>query len=202
MRIIGITGGIATGKSTVSAMLQDLYGVPVIYTDKVSRMVVEPGTDALHEIIKIFGTDILQKDGSMDRAKVRKICIHDVDKLDKLSSIVWPAIARVTMQLMGNFSKAGHKTICIENAILIEQGNHKLYDALVVVTCDPKTQLKRIMERDKQSEQDALLMINVQMPLSEKEALADFLVVNDGTMATLRKQVDALYRKVIREEDL
>jgi len=200
MRLVGITGGIATGKSSVSKMLQEYYGVPVIYTDQAARIVVEPGSDTLKKLVEAFGLDILTVSGEMDRSKVRQLTIHDSDKMKILTQIMWPAISRRVNHMMNNFERAGYHTVCIENAMLIEFGNQKLYDKIVVVTCDPEIQLARVMERDNQSKEDAIAMINQQMPLEEKEKHADFLVVNNGSVTTLRKQVDALYRKIIQEE--
>lgn len=200
MRLVNITGGIATGKSTVSDLLQKYYAVPVIRVDEVSRTIVEPGSDALKKIVQVFGEDILQEDGFMNRAKMRKLTIHDSEKMKQLTDIMWPAMAKEVARMMNNFRRAGEEVVCVENAVSIEQGSHKHYDEVVVVTCSPDVQLKRVMKRDNQSKKDAEAMIKTQIPLEEKEKLATFLIVNDGTLATLRKQVDSMYRKIIRQE--
>jgi len=200
MRLIGITGGIATGKSAVSTILQEYYGVPVIYVDKLARLVVEPGSDALRKLVDEFGEEILLESGYMDRRKMRTITVRDPDKMKIVTGIVWPEIAKEITRLMANFKAIGIETVCVENAMLIESGNYELYDVVAVVTCDADVQLARVMERDNQSEEDAMGMINFQMPLADKEKLADVLIVNNGSRATLRKQVDGFYRKHIRKE--
>ena len=192
MRIIGITGGIATGKSTVSQILREYYGVVVIDVDKISRLVVEPGTDALKKIEAEFGSDILQEDGYLDRAKLRKITVNDEEKMKVMTGIVWPEMASKTSAMMDNFRRNGIEVICVENAMLIESGNSSKYDI----------QLARVISRDNQSEADAQAMIDLQMSLEEKEKHASFLIVNNGSRPTLRKQIDALYRKVIRQENV
>jgi dephospho-CoA kinase len=198
MRLIGITGGIATGKSTVSQILQEHYDVPVVYVDRLSRMVVEPGSIALDKLVEVFGADILLPTGSLDRAKLRAITIHDPVKMDAVTEIVWPEIGKQMKRMMTNFEAIGVKTVCVENAVLIEYGNYELYDEVVVVTCKPDVQLARVMARDNQSEADAKAMINIQMPLDEKEAFATVLIMNNGDLSVLRSQVDALYEEKIK----
>ena len=136
MRIIGITGGIATGKSTVSQILREYYGVVVIDVDKIEAE---------------FGSDILQEDGYLDRAKLRKITVNDEEKMKVMTGIVWPEMASKTSAMMDNFRRNGIEVICVENAMLIESGNSSKYDEIVVVTCDSDIQLARVISRDNQS---------------------------------------------------
>ena len=119
-----------------------------------------------------------------------------------MTGIVWPEMASKTSAMMDNFRRNGIEVICVENAMLIESGNSSKYDEIVVVTCDSDIQLARVISRDNQSEADAQAMIDLQMSLEEKEKHASFLIVNNGSRPTLRKQIDALYRKVIRQENV
>lgn len=198
MKLIGITGGIATGKSTVSKILQERYNMPVIYVDRLARIVVEPGTPALEKLVAEFGSEILLPTGYLNRGLLRKITIHDKEKMDIVTGIVWPEIAKQISRMMASLQEAGVSSVCVENAVMIEFGNYELYDELVVVTCDSDVQLKRVMARDNQSEEDALAMINQQMPLSEKEGYATFLIKNNEGLPELRFQVDALYEEKIK----
>lgn len=198
MKLIGITGGIATGKSTVSRILQEHYDVPVIYVDRLSRTVVEPGTPALDKLVEEFGVEILLPTGYLNRPALRKITIHDGSKMDIVTGIVWPEIAKQIQRMMTNFESIGVRAVCIENAIMIETGNYDLYDEIVVVTCDSDIQMKRVMSRDNQSEEDAQAMINRQMPLEDKAKFATFLITNNGELPELRAQVDALYEEKIK----
>jgi dephospho-CoA kinase len=198
MKLIGITGGIGTGKSTVSQILQEAYNVPVIYVDKLAREVVEPGSVALEKLVDTFGVEILLSAGSLDRAKLRAITIHNSAKMDAVTNIVWPEIGRQMKRMITNFEAIGAKVVCVENAALIEYGNYELYDDVVVVTCRPEIQLERVMARDNQSETDAKAMINIQMPLYQKEAFATVLITNNSGLSVLRSQVDALYEGKIK----
>lgn len=198
MKLIGITGGIATGKSTVSRILQEKYDVPVIYVDRLSRVVVEPGMPALDSLVAEFGPEILLPTGYLNRPALRKITIHSKEKMDIVTGIVWPEIAKQIQRMMSNFESIGVKAVCIENAIMIETGNHELYDELIVVTCDADVQLKRVINRDNQSEEDAQAMIDRQMPLEEKAKYATYLITNNEDLPELRAQVDALYEEKIK----
>jgi dephospho-CoA kinase len=199
MRIIGLTGGIATGKSTVANILNKEYGLPVLNVDTVSRSITEPGSKTLAKIVLEFGDEALNKDGTMNRGFLRQKVISSPESKDALESIVIPSIQNWVSDTLQDLKDDGVKVVVIENALMIEKGTHDNYDQLIVVTCSPKTQIERVMERDNQTEEQAKGMIALQLPLEEKERLASYLIRNNGTYYELRELVSKLWDEVFDE---
>jgi dephospho-CoA kinase len=199
MRIIGLTGGIATGKTTVAKILQEKYLVPVLNVDLVSRTVTVPGSETLAKIVSEFGNEVLNPDGSMNRAFLRQKIIEDEESRNTLQSIVIPAIQEWVASTLKRLESAGEKIVVVENAMMFEKGSHENYQEIIVVACTPETQLTRVMARDNQTEEQAKGMIALQIPVEEKAKLVDYVIRNDGTEDDLIGATINIWEEVISE---
>ncbi|KAF7331546.1 CoaE-domain-containing protein [Mycena kentingensis (nom. inval.)] len=198
MLVVGLTGGIATGKSSVSNILRAKH-VPIIDADVLARQVVEPGTPALAKIVAYFGPEILLPDGSLDRQKLGSIIFADETKRKKLNSIVHPAVRRT--MLWGIFKNwlSGSKYCVLDVPLLIEGGLWKLCGKVVVVFCSPEVQLERLMKRDNSSREDASARLNSQFSITDKVLYADHVVDNSGPQEELERRVDELLSVLERD---
>lgn len=196
MLLIGLTGGIATGKSLVSGILKGL-GAYIIDADKIAREVVEPYKPAWHEIIAFFGRDILNEDETINRKKLGEIVFNAPDKKKKLEEIVHPRVIDEENKMIKDYRRSNPQGIVvIDAALLIEGGGHKRVDRLIVVYADRETQIKRLMERDGLSRENVEKRINSQMPLDEKVKMADFVIDNNKSMRDTRNQVRDLFDRL------
>lgn len=184
-RVFGLTGGIACGKSTVSRIFAE-SGVPVVDADLVAREVVASGSTGLKQLTAAFGDDILQADGTLDRAKLGAKIFIDATQRIRLNDIMHPLIAARSGELMHQHLDAGADLVCYDAPTLIEAGFHERFRPLVVVAVPVAVQLQRLMQRDGFTEDQAKARISSQMALSDKITLADFVIENDGTMDELR----------------
>lgn len=187
---IGITGSIASGKSVLTAYLLGL-GFPVIDADAIARDLVHPGSDTLKEIADIFGEDMIQSDGNLDRDKLGKRVFTDEDARNRLNEIMHPAIVRAMLDLSENF----HGLVFYDVPLLFEQiddikENGLDFDAIWLVDADEDVQLARLMARDNIDEAYAKEKIASQMPLEEKKKLATVIFDNSGDLMNLYNQVD------------
>lgn len=196
MKVVGLTGGVATGKSTVAELLR-ARGVPVLDADVAARAIVEPGQPALGQIVDAFGEDILQGDGTLDRAALRAIIVADAEARQTLNRITHPAIALHLGQALQALAAEGHEVAVVEAALMVETGSYRQYDGVIVVTCAPDTQLARLLARDGTSAEDARRLVRAQMPLADKEAVADVLIRNDGDTAQLARETDRAWGRML-----
>ncbi|KDR85959.1 hypothetical protein GALMADRAFT_235151 [Galerina marginata CBS 339.88] len=195
MLVVGLTGGIATGKSTVSSMLK-ASRVPIVDADVIARQVVEPGTPGLAKIRETFGSEVLLPDGALDRKKLGSIIFNDETKRKQLNKIIHPAVRKAMLwQVIGYWMK-GYKYCIMDVPLLIEGPLWKLVGLIVVVYCSDDLQLRRLMQRDGSSKEDASSRLNSQIPISQKVAYADIVIDNSGTPQELQGQVDSLIRKL------
>jgi len=193
MLLAGLTGGIATGKSTVSRLFVEC-GARLIDADVLAREVVAPGRPALQQIVESFGREVLRPDGTLDRDRLGKAVFGDPAKLEKLNAIVHPYVAVAQEQRSREIAgKEPHAVIVYDAALLIEAGAHKRMDKIIVVTADEQTQLARLKARDHLSAEEAGRRIATQMPLAEKAKVADYVI--DGTlpMEQLRAEVRRIH---------
>jgi dephospho-CoA kinase len=196
MRLIGLTGGIATGKTSVGKFLASKYDVPVLNVDDVSKSVTATGSPVLQEIVNRFGKECLKDDGSLNRNFLRGKIITDKESAKALEGIVIPAITSRIMGILQEYDEAGKELVFVENAVMIEKGTYKNYDEILVVTCSEETQLKRLISRDNQTEVQARGMISLQMPLKSKESMATYLIRNDTDVETLEAEVDRVWLEI------
>jgi len=198
MLVVGLTGGIATGKSAVSSIIK-AHDVPLIDADILARRVVLPGTRAHSQIIFTFGSSILLPDGAIDRAKLGSEIFNDKAKREKLNAIVHPAVRRAIIWDIVMFWLKGEKLCVVDVPLLIEAGLWKWVGKVVVVYCSEELQLQRLMSRDKSSIDAASSRMKSQLPVSEKIKYADHVVDNSGSFKDLEQQVDALLRQLESE---
>ncbi len=193
---VGLTGGIATGKSYVVSVLREL-GCEVLDADSTAREVVEPGQPAFNEIVSHFGDEILGQDGKLDRAKLGAIVFADVGKREKLNAIVHPRVFELQARWLAEVAERDPQAIAIvDAALMIETGSYRHFDKLIVVYCDPEIQSQRLMFRNRLSRDEALARISAQMPSAEKLKYADFTINTSLGLEDTRQQVEALYPRL------
>ncbi|WP_239254974.1 dephospho-CoA kinase [Listeria ilorinensis] len=192
-RTIGLTGSIATGKSTVSRRLKKA-GFAVVDADVAARKVVEKGTPALEEIRQYFGEAVLTDEGELDRAKLGEIIFKDAKKRAILNKIVHPKVQAYMLKEREALFKAGETIIFFDIPLLYESHLEDIVDQIIVVRTSRQTEIERLMARDGISEEKAIQKIDTQIPIEEKELRADFVIDNDGSLEITKKQVDQLIR--------
>ncbi len=197
--LVGLTGSIATGKSTVSAMFAH-QGARVIDADLLSREVVMPGQPAYARILEEFGSQIVQDDGSLDRKALGAIVFADPARRKRLEEITHPAIGARQQRILSVLDEEGFEGIVLwDAALLFETGGVSKMDKVVVVVADPETERRRLMARDGLSEADARARIASQMPIAEKALLADHVIDNSGTREETERQVRAVHDALLAE---
>lgn len=201
---VGLTGGYATGKSFVAFRLEQL-GCRVIYADKLGHQVLEPSGEAYLPTVELFGRGIIGPDNHIDRKQLAAIVFADPERLQRLNSIVHPAVFHLEEQELTAW-RASHPTgiAVVEAAILIETGRYAIFDRLIVTTCTVQTQVNRAMQREGVTREQALVRIARQLPAEEKKRYADYLVDTDGTEEQTTQQVNKIYNelKTLAEADL
>jgi dephospho-CoA kinase len=191
-RVIGLTGGVATGKSTVAGLLR-ARGVPVIDADQVSREVTAPGSPGLAEVVAAFGPSVLTPEGTLDRKALGAIVFADPTARARLEAISHPRIGAAIADWIG----AQQGPCVVEAALMVETGTWRRYDDLVVVSCPPDLQRRRLMAREAIDGAEADRRLAAQLPLIQKEALASVLVWNDGDAGQLEAAVDAAWARLL-----
>jgi dephospho-CoA kinase len=195
---IGLTGGIATGKSYVLGLLREL-GCEVIDADLIAHQVIEPGQPAFYEIIDHFGAGVLDAGGKIDRARLGAIVFNDSSQRTRLNSIVHPRVFEAQERWFAEIEERRPDAIAvIDAALMIETGSYRRYDKLVVVHCRPDIQLQRLRARNNLSPEEASARISAQMPAEEKLRYADFTVDTSNGFEDTRLQVESLYSELCR----
>jgi dephospho-CoA kinase len=189
IRVFGLTGGLASGKSAVARMIR-ARGVPVIDADLLAREVVAKGSEGLAEVVKLFGEGVLLADGSLDRPKVAELVFADPEKRRGLNRIVHPRIGALSAQRIADLAAAGEPLVCYEAALLVENGLVEAFRPLVVVAVPEDVQVARAMARDAATEEQARARIAAQLPLADKVRAADFVIDNSGGLAATEARVD------------
>lgn len=190
--VVGLTGGIAAGKSTVARSFQAL-GVPVVDADKLAREAVAVGSPGLGEIVQAFGEEVLLPDGTLDRKALGARVFQDASLRAKLNAITHPRIAQLGATKIAEHAGAGAPYVLYEAALIVENGLHRAMQALVVVSVDPRLQLARLIQRDGLSGDEARARIEAQMPLEKKLEVADFVVDNSGEPSVLAERVAEIH---------
>ena len=195
MKLVGLTGGIASGKSTVAKILESL-GAAIVNADTLSREAVEPGREAWQEIVAAFGAEVLQPDQSLDRQKLRTIIFNNPSARRQLESIIHPRVRALAEQKIRDHAAAGYGVIVYEVPLLFEGNLHEWLHPVILVACDVKTQLQRLQQRDGLDRAQAQKHIDAQMSLAEKRRLADYVIENNGSLDELKRQVEAVLEKI------
>jgi len=190
-----LSGGIASGKSTVAAMLE-ARGAKVIDADQVAREVVEPGSEGLREIVEHFGEEVLHPDGQLHREALGQRVFGDEEARLTLNSILHPKIFIRSLEKMQAALAADARPIFYDAALLVENGAYKNFDGLLIVAAPEETQLSRLMRRNELSEEEAQKRIDTQWPMEKKVEVADHVIWNDHDLDHLEAQVDAVLQKI------
>lgn len=194
--VIGITGGLASGKSTAAAIFSKLTGAPVIDADKIGHNLMEPGSACFRKITGAFGKDILNKDGSIDRKILGEIVFSSPVKLKMLEKILHPAIKSEIIKQINNFKRSGCEMIILDAPLLIETGLVRLTDKLIVVSSLKSLQLERFAGKDISRRKLAKKIIVSQMPLKEKIKFADFHIKNNLSDIELKNIMKKIIAKI------
>jgi dephospho-CoA kinase len=197
--LVGLTGSIATGKSTVSAMFREL-GCVVLDADVLAREVVAPGEPALAQIVEEFGRDVLQPDGTLDRKKLGAVVFGDAARRKRLEAITHPAIRDRFLRHLAELDARGFDGLVLWDApVMIETGGHRAMDKLVVVATHEATQRARLQARDGIDAIEAARKIASQMPVAEKAKLADYVIDNAGDRAPTEARVREVHAALLRD---
>ncbi len=192
---IGLTGGIASGKSTVCGMLRE-RGCRIVDADQVAHQLILKGQPCYEPVVRAFGPEVLDAAGEIDRKQLGGLVFENLHLLETLNSIVHPSVIR---QILGELDimeqQDSQSTAVVDASLMIESGFYKHFRRLVVVTCTMAQQMNRLMSRNGLSEEAARQRISVQMPLKQKLRYADYIVDNSGSLEETRTQVDALIKK-------
>ncbi|HMH86171.1 MAG TPA: dephospho-CoA kinase [Gemmatimonadaceae bacterium] len=194
---IGLTGNIASGKSEVARMLAD-RGATIIDADELAREAVEPETQALKDIIKRWGKDVLNQDGGLDRAALRQIVFADQNELDALNRIVHPGVTRLRDREIARARERGDPIVVCVIPLLFERNIVEEFDAIILVDAPRPLRLERLVTTRGLEETEAMNMIAAQMPAELKRARADYCIDNTGSLAELERDVDALWSSLQR----
>ena len=193
--MIGLTGGIASGKSTAAAILRRL-GAAIVNADELSREVVRPGNQAWQEIVHAFGPSVLLEDQALDRKKLRRMVFDNPGARQRLESIIHPKVRALAEKRIRELEAAGNVIIVYEVPLLFEGQLQLWLRPVILVACDAATQKQRLRERDHLSDEEAQRHVDAQMSLEEKRLLADYVVENNGTVDELEQQIKAVLEKI------
>lgn len=195
---VGLTGGIAVGKTTVMRTLEEL-GAVCFDADQIARDVVAPGTPGLEAVVAEFGRDVLAPDGSLDRAALGKIVFGEPARRKRLEELLHPPIiAEQDRRIAEAFARDPSAIVIVDAALMVESGGYKRFDYLVVVYCAPEVQLERLMARNGLSREEALRRIDAQMAQEEKVRLADLTIDTSGSLEETRRATAAVWEALLR----
>ncbi len=184
--ILGLTGGIATGKSTVAKMFKE-KGIPLIDTDLIARDLLKKGSTAYNEIIKFFSNDILLTNGEINRKQLGRIIFANAQKREKLNNIVHPEVRRIVDEEIVQYKKLGEKVVVVDVPLLYETNYQEIVDKTIVVYTSQAEQVSRLVSRDRITKEYAQMKIDSQMPLSKKVDLADYVIDNSFSILNTKK---------------
>ena len=197
--IVGLTGGIVVGKSTVASMFRDL-GAKIIDADKLGHSVILPNKPAWKKIVKIFGKDILQNDLTIDREKLGKIVFANQALLKKLNEVTHPEITKIIkkeINLARNATNNQGKVLIVDAALIYEAKIDRFMDKIIVVYIDKDKQTKRLIKRNNLSKEEALQRVRSQIPMEEKAKMADYVIDNSNSLDKTREQVKKIWKKLV-----
>ncbi len=193
---VGLTGGIACGKTVVRKLLAD-KGVFTVDADTIVHRLMGPNSELSGKIRDAFGAGILAEDDSVDRKKLGDLVFTNPDARRQLNQLVHPCVIREEKRLLAEAERIGERLAVVDAALMIETGTYREYDCLVVVFCEKRLQIQRLMERDGISRKKAEQRIEAQLPAEEKKRLADFLVDTSGSLSDTERQVEEIWRHLV-----
>ncbi len=189
MKRIGLTGGIATGKSTVARFLHQRLHVPVLDADELTRQLVEPGSASLAEIVDHFGKAVLSPEGRLDRKAMGEIVRRDPEARKHLEAVLHPRVFRMTKDWLDRKAAQAHRAAVVEASLLVETGSYRSFDLLLVVTCTPERQVERMVRNRGMSHAMARQWMASQLSSAQKEERASYVIQNNGTRQDLERAV-------------
>lgn len=192
---IGLTGSIGTGKSTVSKLLRE-RGIAVIDADLLAREIVKKGQECLNDLKNVFGNQVLTIDGELDRKKLGQIVFSDDSKLELLNSVTHPHIRRRMKVQMNELESKNNKVIVLDIPLLFEAKMEDLVDIVLVVFAKEEIQIKRIMERDNCTQEEAMRIIKTQISQQDKISKSDYTIDNSGTIEELKEKLNGFLEKI------
>lgn len=195
-KVIGLTGGIASGKSTVCRILVE-QGVVVIDADELAREVVAPGKTGLREVVHQFGREYLQEDGHLDRQKLGALVFADPKARENLNRVLHPLIHGLAQERIHKARRGPALYVVYDAALLVEMGTYRQLDKLVVVSTAPLLQMRRLMKRNGLTETDAANRLSAQFPLKEKLKVADYVIQNDDDREALHRRTMKVHRQIM-----
>lgn len=196
LAVVGLTGGIASGKSTVARAFSE-RGIPVIDADQLAREVVAPGSEGLAAIVKTFGEEVLLPDGSLDRKGLGARVFADRSLLPQLNGIVHPLVGRLSAERIAAIDADSVPYAIYEAPLIVENGLHRAMRALIVVALDVPLQIERVMKRDGLGIEEAENRLKAQAPLSKKLEAADYVIDNGQDLSTLFQRVDEVHQQLL-----
>lgn len=200
MLIVGLTGGIASGKSTIADMFKR-EGAYIIDIDMISRDVVKPGKPAWQDVVHIFGKEVLNEDQTLNRKKVGDIVFSDAEKRKKLEEIIHPKITAETLMKINEIAKKDNQAIVIiDTPLLIETDKQDTVNKVVLVYTSPQGQIERLVKRDGLSLEDAHKRLTSQMPIENKKKYAHYIINNEEPLKEIQKRVKEIFRELKKEE--
>jgi dephospho-CoA kinase len=195
MLVVGLTGGIASGKSTIAKMFSD-RGIPLICADELARKAVEPGSSGLKEIERVFGNQVLDREGRLDREAMAEIVFRDPSARKHLESIIHPFVASEKERIIGELEVTGHTMVLVDVPLLYESGWEKSFDLIIVVYAPRDLQACRLVQRDKLSPDQAQARLAAQMDIEDKKNRADIVIDNTGDLEHTCQQVTAVLKRL------
>ncbi len=190
---LGVTGGAGSGKSAVCKRLGSL-GAGLIMADELARRAVEPGMPAYRKIVEYFGKGVLDCEGRINRAGLRKIILEDSSKKSALEGFVHPEVSRLMEEEFEDLKNKGAVIVAVEVPLLFESGMEDYFDCILTVSAETEVRIARLMQRDGVSREDAAALISMQMPEERKREKSDFVIDNSGSLDKTLESVDSLYK--------
>ncbi len=200
MLIIGLTGGIASGKSTISEMFKDM-GIPVIDGDYIAHSILKEEGPVLDKLVEAFGIEVLNMDSTLNRRKLGNLVFSNKNSLEKLNSITHPPIKKEIIEAINTYKNSGEKCCVVDGALLMEGIFKDIANILVLVYVNKEIQIKRLMERNLIGNEEAIIRINSQMPFEEKKKYADYIIDNSYDVEYTRSQLNKIMKEILTLED-
>ncbi len=194
--VVGLTGGIGAGKSSVARLLRGL-GVPVIDADQLARRVVEPGQEGLQAVVRRFGQEMLQADGTLDRGKLARVVFAKASELEALNDITHPEILRAAAREIQRLAEVGYRWAVYEAALIVDNSLHPGLDLLVLVDAPEPARLRRVMDRDRRSAQEVLARMATQVRPQRLREAADLIIDNGGSAAELSEATERAFAALV-----
>lgn len=201
LKIIGLSGGIASGKSTITNALREM-NIPVIDGDEITHDIMQNGSPALLQLVEVFGSEVINNDGSLNRKKLGSLAFGNKRNMEKLNSITHPFIKEEILRQINTYKEAGKKCCVVDGALLMEGIFKDIVDTLILVFLDKDIQIKRLMARNIIGYDEALIRINSQMPFEEKRKYADYIINNSYDVEYTLNQLNRIINEILKVEDM